>query len=186
MNSIYHKVAAFLFGALLGALVPIRCSHKAAEHSRPSEVRHRRVDTVLIPVSVPTIQTDVRIIRRTLRVPYADSVAVLALMAERETLQDSLRKRGATVVWSGDTVVSPHNDTIRVDCDEINRRATVAVRYAPRHVAVERITDSTVVTVTRMPRTSMTVGLGGVIGLDGTLRPGAFVGLGFNLFPLTQ
>lgn len=184
MNSTYHKVIAFLLGAVVGALVPVRCCHDAAQQADRAEVRHRRIDIVPVPVTMPSIETGVRIVRRNVLVPYHDSTAVLALIAQRDNLQDSLRARGAAVIWSGDTVVMPHRDTIAVECDEINRRASIAIRYSPRTVAVERITDSTVITVPRMPRTTIAVGAGGVIGLDGTLRPGAFVGVAFNLFPL--
>lgn len=184
MNTTYHKVIAFLLGAVLGALVPVRCSPEAAQQAARTEVRHRRIDTVRVPVTMPSIETGVRIVRRNVLVPYHDSTAVLALIAQRDALQDSLRARGAAVIWSGDTIVMPNRDTVTVECDEINRRASIAVRYSPRSVAIERITDSTVITIPRMPRSTIAVGAGGVIGLDGTLRPGAFIGVAFNLFPL--
>jgi hypothetical protein len=108
--------------------------------------------------------------------------------ADPESTTDSLHphlwaRGGPLTAYRGDTVVPSTRDTISVVCDCVSAQATLDIRYAPRMATVERIHDSTTVTIVRKAPLTIGIGAGAIMNplSTGTIMPGIFLGVSFNI-----
>lgn len=146
-----------------------------------------------IPVTVPPLQplsvsVPLRrlshVAHKTSRASMPDPVVVEMLQYQIDSLRKELMAAGTHEAYRGDTIVVSTRDTVSVLCDWTATRASIDIRYAPRQATVERIHDSTTVTIVRRPPFTIAIGAGAIMNPLSTTRailPGIFLGVAFNI-----
>lgn len=145
-----------------------------------------------IPVTVPlqplSVSVPLRrlshVAHKTSRASMPDPDVVEVLRYQIDSLRKELMAAGAHEAYRGDTIVVATMDTVSVLCDWTASRASIDIRYAPRQATVERIHDSTTVTIVRKPPLTIAIGAGAIMNPLGTTRailPGIFLGVAFNI-----
>lgn len=71
-----------------------------------------------------------------------DSALVLRLLAERDSLARLVAPANVSVTFSTDTIHPVTHDTLKIDCDEINRRISYSLSYAPREETIITRTET--------------------------------------------
>lgn len=136
----------------------------------------------LPPVHLEKTNAPATIVWRTRNITVADSAEIKRLSATIDLLRRAMSDAGASVVFSLDTITATH-DTIRVDCDETQRRIALALRFAPRTVTVERETITE--TITQVRRFGFGVSAGYSLYLDNgrvEARPAINLGINYTIF----
>lgn len=178
---------AFVFGIAVGIGVMRSCDvgTSANDVARFSVRTTRTVVHDTVPVEFSPLHTEVRIVREQILLPIgSDTVELMRAIAMRDSLATLLAAARVRLPFHGDTVLSDSRDSVSIECDEINRSARLRVRYALRHVQVDRTVDSVSIdrTLVELPAWTVDIGAGMTLGLDGTARPALYIGISKPLF----
>lgn len=170
-----HVIAvwvAFAFGVLVTLGVMTKCGgldrsgSSSSGHARMESRASRRIDTIRVPVQVAGVDASLPMRRYAVVLPSGvtrhDSLELMRLVAQRDSLATLLEIARVRLPFRGDTIFTQSGDTASVDCDELLKVARLQVRFAQRSVDVPRITDSVVTTITdiRLPSWAVTIGIG--------------------------
>jgi len=138
-------------------------------------------DSVIVPVILPaiTIHDTTRIIRK-IEIPIVgDTSAFRVLLVQMDTLRAQLRRAQVRSTFALDTVTST-NDTLHIECDEINRAILAQLNFAQRKVSVK--IDKEIIIQKVTPSFSIGIGCGYGIMPSGVQTPILSINFQYNLF----
>lgn len=141
------KIYAFLCAIIiiLGSSLFYECSnHKTL----PAEIKEKVVYRDLPAAPAIIAKIDPVKIRIEIPVKIKDTTEINRLLAERDSLANLLTNQKVIVSFSTDTIHPTTHDTLKIECDELNRNINYSLSYAPRQEKITIRTETYIKEVT--------------------------------------